>query len=190
MLQIGAERFTDSGWFSTDLFPTSPGVQYLDATKRWPFADECLDAIVCEHMIEHVSVPEGAAVLKEAFRVLKPGGALRVVTPDIALVAALLQGEEREYARWSNNIYGGPNEGSNPIFTVNRMMREWGHTFIYDEATLRSLLANAGFKIIEKFPPGESNNNLLRKVERHGETIGERWNIVESMVLEATKLMR
>ena len=39
--------------------------------------------VYSEHMFEHVLPMDGAAFLKESYRILKPGGVLRVVTPDL-----------------------------------------------------------------------------------------------------------
>lgn len=187
LLQIGSENFTTAGWLATDLYPREKGVEYLDATKRWPIPHDTLDAIHCEHMIEHVPYDGAVELSREAYRCLKPGGTIRIVTPDMQLIRRLLDGELPEYAGWSNGTATPPRHTNNPIFTINRMMRDWGHTFIYDEDTLTALLHNAGFVRVGRLAPGVSDNPHLRDVDRHAEAIGEQWNLLESMVVEATK---
>jgi SAM-dependent methyltransferase len=44
------------------------------------FADDCFDAVISNHVLEHVLDP--AAFLAETYRVLKPGGLLVAVTPN------------------------------------------------------------------------------------------------------------
>jgi SAM-dependent methyltransferase len=44
-----------------------------------PYADNCVDAVHCEAVLEHLYDP--AAAVKEMFRVLKPGGRAYVCTP-------------------------------------------------------------------------------------------------------------
>jgi 2-polyprenyl-3-methyl-5-hydroxy-6-metoxy-1,4-benzoquinol methylase len=46
------------------------------------FADATFDAVVLSHVIEHVPDPEG--VLREIHRILKPGGQIRMLTPNAA----------------------------------------------------------------------------------------------------------
>jgi SAM-dependent methyltransferase len=49
--------------------------------KRLPFSDASFDVVNCRLVIEHVDSP--AAVLKEFYRVLKPGGKLAIFTPNL-----------------------------------------------------------------------------------------------------------
>jgi len=34
---------------------------------------------------------------------------------------------------------------NNPVYAVNQIVRDWGHTFLYDERTLTQLLSDDGF---------------------------------------------
>ena len=45
----------------------------------YPFADDEFDEIVCRHVIEHV--PDVIAFVGELYRITKPGGRIRIVTP-------------------------------------------------------------------------------------------------------------
>ncbi|MCG8431853.1 MAG: class I SAM-dependent methyltransferase [Candidatus Omnitrophica bacterium] len=48
-------------------------------TETLPFADGCFDALICTEVLEHVKTP--AESLREAGRVLKPGGYIYVSVP-------------------------------------------------------------------------------------------------------------
>jgi predicted SAM-dependent methyltransferase len=194
-LRLGSGRHTDPGWLSADLLPVHPRVIFMDVTRPWPLPSQSFDVIHCEHVIEHLSYEGGLAMLGEAHRVLRPGGVLRIATPNLALVARLISvgggGADAaiaDYVRWSNDTYGTAAErrdSANAAFVANRMVRNWGHTFIYDDATLRGALAGSSFHDIVPVIPGESAHAELRGVDRHHEEIGVAANDLETLAFEA-----
>jgi SAM-dependent methyltransferase len=66
--------------------------RYHSMTDLSGFADLSVDLVYSGQSIEHVTVDEGAVVLKEVFRVLRPGGYLALDTPN-ARVTRLQQAE-------------------------------------------------------------------------------------------------
>lgn len=59
----------------------------VDITKHLPWENDSADMIFIEHCLEHVTGPEGFRFMKEAHRVLKPTGVLRICVPQLAKVA-------------------------------------------------------------------------------------------------------
>jgi len=193
-LRLGSGRHTDPGWLSGDFLPVSPRVVYLDVTESFPLPADSFDIVHCEHVIEHISYEQGLFMLRECHRVLRAGGILRIATPDLALVGRLITqggGDPAllEYVRWSNENYGTEAERLDPAnaaFAANRLVRNWGHTFIYDAATLRAALESAGFRDVLGVTPGSSSHLELRGIDRHQEEIGEAANELETLAYEAT----
>src|SRR5439155_9911959 len=66
-LQIGGGWNRLDGWLNTDR-DLVPGVMMMDATERFPFADETIAFVYTEHMIEHLPQPQGAFMLRECHR--------------------------------------------------------------------------------------------------------------------------
>jgi predicted SAM-dependent methyltransferase len=191
---IGAGGSRREGWLSTDYDPPARDIVFLDATKPFPFADASVDYFVAEHMIEHIPLADGLFMLKECLRTLKPGGGLRVATPDITRYRAFLNGavsgEEGQYIRWSNETFGGPLEKSfadSGIVAFNRVVRAWGHQFLYDPATLMELLSRAGFTAITPRAIGQSEDPHLQNVELRTGGEFDFANRFETMVFEARK---
>lgn len=56
-----------------------PSTDVLGVAESLPFRDGCLDAVICQNVLEHVRDPFRAA--REIARVLKPGGRLYCVVP-------------------------------------------------------------------------------------------------------------
>lgn len=54
----------------------------------WPWASESIEDIHCSHFVEHLTREEWVPFFNEAYRVLMPGGQLRVITPHFAHACA------------------------------------------------------------------------------------------------------
>ena len=91
-------------------------------------------------MIEHISYDNGVKMLAECRRILKPAGRIRISTPDLAFIVSLYNVEKpglrKEYIKWAASEFFGGSRAVNEVFVINNLMRNWGHTFIYDENTL------------------------------------------------------
>jgi predicted SAM-dependent methyltransferase len=192
-LRLGSGRHTDAGWLSADLLPLSRSVVYMDARKPLPLPDGSFDFVVCEHMIEHVTLPSARQLLAEIHRILRPTGVLRLATPDFAQLARYVAApnpldpdESFHVTTMNEGVVGIPDDDrSNPVYMVNRAVRDWGHQFLYDEATLTRLLVGAGFRDIVRHASNQSHYPDLDGVERHHEEVGDRINRIETLVLEA-----
>ena len=88
-LQLGCGNHPLDGWLNTDASPRAADVMRLDAARRFPFPDDAFAYVYSEHMIEHVSFRSAERALAESFRVLAPGGKIRVSTPDLAFLIDL-----------------------------------------------------------------------------------------------------
>jgi SAM-dependent methyltransferase len=193
-LHVGAGSVNLPGWLDTDLEPLRGGRQtiFLDITETLPFPAASIDCILSEHVIEHVSFHQGRDFLRECFRVLKPGGVLRVSTPDLAILFALhgraLSEIERRYVEDVIDRFFPNCPRYDAIFAINTEFREFGHQFLYDEPTLTESLRSAGFKSIARYPMGESPAASIAGVESHGRAAGRyEVSVFETMSLEAIR---
>ena len=192
-LQLGAGGNNPGGWLNTDIEPTGEEV-YLDATKQYPFPDGSFQYIFSEHMIEHVPWEAGVAMLKECYRVLAPGGKVRIVTPNLTKFVELLAGgadaEAQRFIDAKLRLEGWSVTPVPEAYIFNRQVREWGHQFLYDPATLRSSLELAGFKQITEHRVGEKTDHVFQEVEMRTRDEGsDLWvvNNWESMAFEAVR---
>jgi predicted SAM-dependent methyltransferase len=197
-LHIGCGDHPLSGWLNCDLLDGwmnekmmrgEVDVINLDAIKSYPFADNTFDRIFSEHMIEHVSHEDGARMLAECYRVLKPSGRIRITTPDLAFLMRLYinGGDEvhRRYIEWSAASFPGVIAPEAP-YVINNFVRDWGHKFIYDKHTLTRQFEDTGFCEIESCPLGESSHDDLRGLDRE-DRMPPGFLRLESLTIEATK---
>lgn len=93
LLNLGCGSFIHDEWTNVDFFSSSEKVIAHNLLQGVPFADDSFDAVYHSHVLEHFGKADARAFLAECLRVLKPGGVLRIVVPD-------LEGIAREYVRW------------------------------------------------------------------------------------------
>ena len=76
-------------WTNIDSWSNTPAIQQYDLTQGVPLADESADVVYHSHILEHFDRACAARFLKECCRVLKKGGIIRVVVPDLEKIARL-----------------------------------------------------------------------------------------------------
>jgi len=131
-------------------------------------------------------------MLRECYRVLKPGGKIRIATPDLETLIGLHTPDKSElqqrYIEWIIDTFLPQVGVYRESFVINNAFRNWWHQFIYDRATLQSAMEEVGFVDITRYAPGESDDEVLRGIESHGKAAGnEDMNRFETMVLEAKR---
>jgi predicted SAM-dependent methyltransferase len=87
LLNVGCGQTFHSEWINVDVVPASPAVRRVDLARGLPFPDRSIDACYCSHVLEHLRPDDAGRALAELFRVLRPGGVVRIVVPDLRRVA-------------------------------------------------------------------------------------------------------
>ncbi len=84
LVNIGAGNQGKEGWINID-GRKQPGINCVyDCRKSLPFSDNSVRGIFCEHFFEHIDYTEEVPYfLSECYRVLMPGGVIRLIVPDI-----------------------------------------------------------------------------------------------------------
>ena len=76
-------------WINLDLAPQSAHVVRHDLRTRLPLGDGSCEVVYHSHLLEHLPHAVAPVFLQECYRVLVPGGILRVVVPDLEMIARL-----------------------------------------------------------------------------------------------------
>ena len=87
-LNVGCGKKFHPAWTNVDMASSSPHVEVHNLLHGFPYPDNQFDIVYHSQVLEHVPKDKAPAFVRECLRVLKPGGVLRVVVPD--LEAALL----------------------------------------------------------------------------------------------------
>jgi SAM-dependent methyltransferase len=145
-----------------------------DLTKGFPqHSDNSVHLIYLGQVIEHINpIFQAPELIKECYRMLKPGGVMRLTTPDLdLLVHAYINGEMDKFACEQPDFYKDRDpsaqlamlmygsSGASCVFNNYE-----GHMFLYTKTSMNKLLKDAGFeKIIYYNKTGESVSEVLKK---------------------------
>jgi tRNA (mo5U34)-methyltransferase len=105
--------------------------------NRLDLADGSAEAIYSSHVLEHFSHRDTAAVLKEWFRVLAPGGICQIAVPDFEWIASQMRGPWRTDLEMM--IVGGQVDAHDH------------HKALFTESKLRRLMEGIGFTDVCKW---------------------------------------
>jgi SAM-dependent methyltransferase len=144
-----------------------------DLRKPFPWADASADVVYSSHTLEHFTRPDGLTFLKECFRVLKPGGLIRIVVPDLAAnVQHYLNGKTRaDYFLEGMEILYSTDRTPNPsrLKKLLAPLLEYPHKCYYDASALIEIMDKIGFDA-ENMKPFESRLPEIRDIEIEGRT--------------------
>ncbi|GAA3670670.1 hypothetical protein GCM10022237_33040 [Nocardioides ginsengisoli] len=142
---------------------------YLDATEPWPFEDGALDVVYADNMIEHVPLEAGRRMFAEAFRCLRPGGVIRLVTPDLGKHVELYLAGSRSVEDEVGTFYRSLGlTVEHPTDLVRVPIASFGHHtgYLYDVASLCAELTKAGFSDAQEWSLSDSRHEALRGLDK------------------------
>lgn len=117
--------------------------------SKLPYDDNTVDEIKAFHIIEHFHFFEIQEVLKEWYRVLKPGGKLYLETPDfLETCRSFVEGNPAtgmDIEQWRILLYGH--------FFAHAWIPGQTHKFLFTETQLRANLGWAGFQTVNRVRP-------------------------------------
>ncbi len=174
--------------------------EYLNFDMRntpWPLDNEVAECIFASHVFEHIEYNRIEGFIGECYRVLKPGGPIRMICPDPRVFIRNWQIRNREFIR---DCYGQENWDrwdyeNNPHlgFTDMFFPDHYAHANCPSIDMAMMFLIRAGFRIVQEMNYGNSRFpkyfGTMRPVsdnpEGHPETMDNRPGM--SWYLEAVK---
>lgn len=143
-----------------------------DMRETFPqHADNTVDAIYLGQVIEHLNpIYEVPTLLKECHRMLKPGGVLRITTPDLdLLLQAYAEGKMDKFSGEQPWFYANADPSARLAYLMYGACGPkctWsnyeGHMFLFTKTSMTTALAYAGFwNPTFYYEPGKSLDPIL-----------------------------
>lgn len=155
-LACGGKLCRLPGWINADHEPSDKDVMNINLLRPLPFKDNTFDVVYHSQFIEHLPMEKAFVFLAECYRILKPDGVLRIVTPD-------LENQATEYLRNLQMVLHSPKDEE------ARLRYEWIRLEMMDQLTrhksggdMIGFLASSGENI---------RNYLCQRLGRSGENL-------------------
>ncbi len=150
-------------------------IRYCDVTRGLPFQEGEAAVVYASHVLEHLTRRHAQNFVREAYRVLAPGGVLRLVVPDLERLARLYL--EHKANRAANGITADEfmeqlrtspdySDAALPLKIYRAYLDTLSHKWMYDAASLTQLMGDAGFSQLKSCGYLESRVPQIAQVER------------------------
>jgi len=139
---------------------------HANVEKGIPFPSESIDFVYSCHFVEHLSREAGRVLVNEIWRVLKKGGTVRIVVPDLSYVIDLYKKGQVEYML------------DHYLFMSDDYGYMGKHKYMYDFGLLQKILVSAGFADIRRCEHSQGIVPDIQILDHYSE---------QSLYVEATK---
>jgi predicted SAM-dependent methyltransferase len=183
-LHLGCGPRILPGWINSDMeLRRSVLAQKLPrGLKR--FETDSVRYIYASHFLEHLDYPEDALAFgKECYRVLVPGGTLRIVVPGIEKIIRAYAADDEDFFKTQAEMH--PADCTTKLeHLMYALQQEGQHKYGYDFKTMEKLLTRAGFnKVCLSSHNGSSEDELRIEYRGKQDESGE----YVSLYVEAVK---
>ncbi len=142
-IELGGGQSPREGYFNLE------ARDGYNATAKWPFEDNSVEEIISQEFLEHIKDTE--FILKEAYRVLKPGGKFEFSCPDFEGIAKqIFTASPKEVEYMKRGILG---DGTHEFDF---------HRNILWFASVKKSMENAGFVNVKRIPLKGDYAHLLK----------------------------
>lgn len=156
--------------------------------KKLPFNDNDADFVYISHVLEHFRKYEGQRLIQECFRIMKKGAIIRVVVPDLKILAKRYVENDIEYYKKIDRLTSDeqkkktcgdflladvlmdtfyPNFYRTELTGLKKFMARFirPHCWMYDFESVKYLLENTGLKNIKQEAFQEGNVPDIDKLD-------------------------
>lgn len=191
-LNIGCGYSAPEGWVNIDASPTArleklpmiggrlgrlsgnsvrfpPQVRYGNLVRGLLFPPNSVEAVYASHVLEHIALDDMRVSLANVFTMLRPGGRLRLIVPDLRERARRYldrEGDPNAAIEFMESCYLGMKQRPRGIVGhIRSAIGNSAHLWMWDEAAMRRELEQSGFVAIREARLGDSGDPMFERVE-------------------------
>jgi SAM-dependent methyltransferase len=190
-VQYGCGYSAPNGWTNFDSSPTlrferlpvvgrlytknaqrfPRGVNYGDVVRGLPISSESCDGVYASHVLEHLSLSDCRAALRETFRILRPGGIFRLVVPDLQVLAEQYVDRVRHgdalasESFMDRSLLGQRSRPRSMSDVASSYLGNSRHLWMWDAPSMTSALENTSFVAVRVARIGDSGDPMFDLVE-------------------------
>ncbi len=173
-INLGCGNVYVKEMINIDFFGTKEADYHMDLRFPFKIEDQCIDGIVSEHTLEHLSYNEASKALSECYRILKPGSTIRIIVPDFSLFIEKYSNNDIDwFEAWKNTLLADPSRkhmrhNFTKMFALCFTANYYHHKSCWDFETIWTYASNAGFTNIVKRRYKEGTKPLVIDAEHGG----------------------
>jgi len=153
LLNLGCGNKFHEDWINIDLISYSKHVVQYNILKKIPLPDDFVEVVYHSQVLEHIPKDKSEYFIKECYRVLQPGGIIRIVVPDLENII-------QEYCRILKECLEKPS-------ALTRANYEWITIELFDQ-----MIRNQTGGLMKEYLSRENLINKKYVLERSG-AVGE-----------------
>jgi predicted SAM-dependent methyltransferase len=162
-LGSGPRGIASESWLNVDGYVDTNVDYSIDFNRKLPFPNDCFDGIFCEHVLEHFKMADAQKLLGECFRVLTPGGCIRIIVPDGEKIVKTYLENPRDLLTKRDCVSSCAMEAVNSYFR-----QQYEHQIAFDDSLLKYQMTIVGFVDVDRmdYSEGRSSTPLAIDDER------------------------
>ncbi|MBI5305987.1 methyltransferase domain-containing protein [Candidatus Wolfebacteria bacterium] len=156
----------------------SPDIIIHKVLRPLPFPNNSMRVVYTSHLLEHLYLDEARALLRECWRVLKFGGVLRIMVPDLENMASQyvndIKNKNENVALLADLFIKslGFRDTHSPrggiIYRIYSSLKDFHtHKWMYDKNSLAYYMEQAGFQDVKKMQRYKSRIENIEKIEQN-----------------------
>lgn len=139
--------------------------------KPLPFKDDSFETVYASHLLEHLYLKNTREFLSECFRVIKPGGILRIMVPNLRKLCENYMDDKNILAGDkfidSLNMVEKSEQKKGLFYKVYGLLTNFhSHKWMYDGKSLSFYFHEAGFSEIKEMNRHNSRIKNIEEVEK------------------------
>jgi len=150
-----------------------------DVRSPLPFERDSFQFVYASHLLEHLYWEEGQKLFRQCFRVLKPGGCLRIVVPDLKVIARKYMADSPVENDSKNELTSAdqfndhllmhgrcPPPSGNLLYRIHTALNDFHtHKWMYDADSLTQCFRMVGFTEVREMACHDSRIAGIEAVE-------------------------